>query len=99
MAGPNDAVDRDDSRPPTEGAARHLSSVDNPLGVRHRRRFIANPPLRVEPSLSDEEEDFPILTEEVGAGADLAAEDLDKALNSILASDMAYARRPHRLKN
>ncbi len=95
MAGPNDAVARDDSPPPAEGSARLSSSVDNPLGVRHRRRFIANPPLRVEPSLSDEEGDFPILTEEVGAGADLAAEDLDKALNSILASDMAYAIEQH----
>jgi hypothetical protein len=95
MLNPSDAVDHDDSLAPAEVSIRRLSSADNPLGVRHRRRFIANPPPRVEPSLNEEEVDFPILTEEVGVDTDLAAEDLEKALASILASDMAYAIEQH----
>ena len=96
MTGTKDAAittGHNDSRTSGERLPKQISPVDNPLGVRHRRRFIANPPPRIEPSLSDEEGegDFPILTEEVGSEPDRAAEDLEKALASILASDMAYA--------
>jgi hypothetical protein len=98
MPGPDDVAnlaDGNDYRMSVEPAARQIPSIDNPLGVRHRRRFIANPPPRIEPSLNDEEEEFPILTEEVGVDSALAAEDLAKALANILASDMAYAIEQH----
>ncbi|MBI4741591.1 MAG: hypothetical protein HY777_08635 [Betaproteobacteria bacterium] len=71
--------------------ARPASAADNPLGVRHRRSFIAAPPPRIEPSLDDEDEDIPVLTEEVSGGAAKSADEMEKALAGILAADMAYA--------
>jgi hypothetical protein len=81
--------DRKDSPLPLERADPPTSPLDNPLGVRHRRSFIAKSPPRIEPSLHDEDADIPVLTEELES--DLFAEGLDKALASILASDMAYS--------
>lgn len=105
MAGPSEAAkaaDRNDSRTLGEAAAQSLFSADNPLGVRHRRRFIANPQPKIEPieaaPIKEEVEvevDFPVLTEEVGVESDLDAERLEKAMSSILASDMAYAIEQH----
>ncbi len=82
MAGDSDAAGR---------TARPASAADNPLGVRHRRSFIAAPPQRIEPSLSDEDEDIPVLTEEVSGGTAKSADEMEKALAGILAADMAYA--------
>jgi hypothetical protein len=104
MAGPSEAAkaaDRNDSRTLGEATAPPVVfSADNPLGVRHRRRFIANPQPKTEaieaaPIEEEVEVDFPVLTEEVGVEADLDAERLEKAMSSILASDMAYAIEQH----
>jgi hypothetical protein len=88
MAGP----EVDDSTLSRERLARPRAAADNPLGVRHRRSFIAKPPVRIEPSLSDEG-DFPVLTDVLGEeGASAAnADGIEKALASILAADMAYS--------
>lgn len=83
-------VEPRESQPPLDAPVRPDPPVDNPLGVRHRRSFIAK---RVEPSLSDDEGDFPVLTEIVGPDVDMdaSADGLEKALASILAADMAYS--------
>ncbi len=99
MVAPNDAAHREDLHPLAEPAARPIPPADNPLGVRHLRRFVASPLPSAEPSLNEEDGeedgDFPVLTEEVGAGADQAAEPLKQPPASVLASDMAYAIEQH----
>lgn len=75
----------------SDDAAHRASGNDNPLGVRHRRSFVATPPPRIEPSLNDDS-DIPVLTDEIPAdGEPVNAGDMEKALAGILASDMAYA--------